>query len=481
MVRQPRFSSPGVAAKGMRRLRPLSVLLFAWTLSGCHLFENRLERIRSSGELVVLTRTAPTTYYETPEGPAGFEYDLAEAFAEYLGVRLKIVTVARAADVLPRLLDSGADLAAAGLTAAEGEGLPVRFTPPYQTVRQQVVYRLGNDWPRGIEALIGREIEVPADSRHGRRLAALKRDHPALVWREDPARTSEDLLQTVWEGLLDITVADSHVISVNRQFFPELQLAFSIQEPEGLAWALADEDDDSLLQAATEFLAGFRKNGELAQLLDRYYGPSAHANFINLTVYQLRIQNRLPQYQKSFATSAKRHGLDWRLLAAMGYQESYWDPHATSPTGVRGMMMLTQETAERVGVRDRLDPEQSIEGGARYLREMLDRIPETVTAPDRLWMALAAYNVGLYHLEDARVITQMQGGDPNRWNDVKERLPLLESRQWASRAKYGYARGREPVIFVNRVRTYHDVLVRIDDEERARRRTKATKIKIPAI
>lgn len=475
------FSSPGNAARGRWCLHLSSLLAFACTLSGCHLFENRLERVRSSGELVVLTRTGPTTYYETPEGPAGFEHDLAKAFAEHLGVRLKIIAVARSADVLPRLANAGADLAAAGLTAREGEGLAVRFTPPYQTVRQQVVYRLGNDWPRTIEALIGRQIEVPADSRHGRRLAELKLDHPGLAWREDPARTSEDLLQTVWEGLLDITVADSHVISINRQFFPELQLAFSIEEPEGLAWALVDDEDDSLLQVATEFLAGLKKNGELAQLLDRYYGPSAHANFINLTVYQLRIQNRLPLHQKSFEKSAKRHGLDWRLLAAMGYQESYWDPNATSPTGVRGMMMLTNDTAEQLGVRDRLDPEQSIEGGAKYLRGLMDRIPETVAAPDRLWMALAAYNVGLGHLEDARIITQKQGGDPNRWSDVKERLPLLESHKWASQVKFGYARGREPVIFVNRVRTYYDVLVKLDDERRERRRTKATKIKIPAI
>src|SRR5690606_21592681 len=157
--------------------------------------------------------------------------------------------------------------------------------------------------------------------------------------------------------------------------------------------------------------------GLLAQLIERYYGAASRSNFINLTVYRLRIQNRLPLYQKLLEESAAPHGLDWRLLAALAYQEPYWDPGLVSPTGERGFMMLTRDTAGQLGITNREDVAESIEGGARYLRQMLDRIPERIPWPDRLWFALAAYNVGLYHLEDARILTKRLGGDPDKWTD----------------------------------------------------------------
>ena len=156
-------------------------------------------------------------------------------------------------------------------------------------------------------------------------------------------------------------------------------------------------------------------------------------------------------------------------------------PTATSPTGVRGLMMLTQETADQLGISDRLDAAQSIDGGARYLQSLIERMPAGVTEPDRTWMALAAYNIGINHLEDARIITQKQGHDPDKWNDVKNYLPLLAEKAWYSKTKFGYARGLEPVIFVNSVRTYYDVLVKLDEEEKARNKPEALDLTAPAI
>jgi membrane-bound lytic murein transglycosylase F len=144
------------------------------------------------------------------------------------------------------------------------------------------------------------------------------------------------------------------------------------------------------------------------------------------------------------------------------------------------MMMLTEDTAKQLGVRDAFDPSQSILGGSRYLRDLYDRL-HYLPLPDRIWFALAAYNVGISHLEDARILTQRQGKDPNKWNDVKEQLPLLEQPRWYNRTRFGFARGSEPVLFVNRVRTYYDVLVKLDEEERAKNRTEALKLKIPSI
>jgi membrane-bound lytic murein transglycosylase F len=443
--------------------------------------ETQLAAAKRAGEVTVLTYAGTTTYYETPDGAAGFEYDLAKALADHLGLRLRVVVASRYADVLPRLLAGEASFAAANIAETEARRARAHFTPPYHEVRQQVVYRLGDARPADVDDLIDRDIEVQSGTPGAETLRELKRSHPNLAWTETDNIGPEEHLQLIWEGLLDLTLADSNVVTLNRQYFPELQVAFSIGDPESVAWAFRPTDDTSLIDAATTFLQAFRRSGALAQLVDRYYGPASRSNFINLTVFRTRVHSRLPDYEQLLQDAGAKHGIDWRLLAALAYQESYWNPSSVSYTGVKGFMMLTRETAAELGIDDRLDVAASIDGGARYLRGLLDRLPSRVGPLDRLWFALAAYNTGLYHLEDARIITQEQSGDPDKWNDVRQRLPLLADPKWHTRARYGYARGDEPVRFVNRVRAYHDVLVKIDDEEKARRTTRALKLKAPAI
>ncbi|MCW9016578.1 MAG: transglycosylase SLT domain-containing protein, partial [Kangiellaceae bacterium] len=131
----------------------------------------------------------------------------------------------------------------------------------------------------------------------------------------------------------------------------------------------------------------------------------------------------------------------------------------------RGMMMLTLRTAKQLGISNRLDPKQSIEGGAKYFRKVKKRVPDRIVEPDRTWFALAGYNVGWGHVEDARIITQQQGADPDKWSDVKERLPLLQKKKWYKKTKHGYARGAEPVRYVTNIRRYYDVLVWLDEEQ----------------
>jgi len=442
--------------------------------------DTRLAKIKSAGELVVLTRSSPSTYVETSDGPIGFEHDLAQAFAHSLGVRARFVVADRHASILPDLENGDADMAAAGITITDDIAGRFLFSPPYQETRQQVVFRLGTTPPGGVTDLIGRQIEVHRDTPQAARLRELQAKHADLKWTEVNDRETEQLLESVWDGFLEITVANSHIIALNRQFFPELQVAFDLAPPQALVWAFPLSEDRSLYDTAVKFLAQYRAAGELGHLLDRYYGPANRASFINTTVYHARIRDRLPLYRNLFKQAGKVVNLDWRLLAAMAYQESYWDHTAVSPTGVRGMMMLTEDTAREVGVLDPFNAEQSILGGARYLRDLYERL-DHIPLPDRVWFALAAYNIGFSHLEDARILTQRQGKDPRRWNDVKEHLPLLEQPAWYNRTRFGFARGSEAVQLVNRVRTYYDVLVKIDEEERAKDRTDALKLKMPAI
>lgn len=443
--------------------------------------DDRLAAVKRAGELVVLTRNSPTTYYEGPDGPTGFEYDLARAFAERLGVSLRMKVVWRFGNLLPMLARGEGDLAAAGLTVTPARAELVRFTPPYQTIRQQVVHHRRTRAPADVAALAGRQLVVLAGTSYVERLERLRERHPGIHWREVADVDTEELLQQVQDGAIELTIADSNVVALSRQFNHDLRIAFELGEPEQLAWAFPIASDDSLFAEAVRFLEDMRRSGRLEQLIERYYGAAARFNPINLAVYQERVRTVLPDYRELFEEAGRRYLIDWRLLAAMGYQESHWDPAATSPTGVRGMMMLTELTAAHLGVSDRLDPRQSIFGGAAYLRSLMDRIPGRIGEPDRTWMALAAYNVGLNHLEDARILTQRQGGDPDKWSDVQQRLPLLAKAAWFTTLRHGYARGYEPVQFVTRIRTYYELLKKLDGDDRARRGTDALRLRAPAL
>jgi membrane-bound lytic murein transglycosylase F len=463
----------------------LSVLLVAaaWLLgSGCQPAEdNKLNAVKRAGELVVLTRNSPTTYYEGPDGPTGLEYDLARAFANHLGVILHMKTAARFGDILPMIARSEADFAAAGLTVTALRAEQVRFTPPYQTIRQQVIHHAKTTQPSDVKGLIGRHIEVIAGSSYLERLEQYRTQYPQLAWMTVSNMETEELLLQVQEGLTEFTISDSNIVDISRQFNPDLRIAFDLGEPEMLAWAFPPDTDDSLYQEAARFIETMRTSGELEHLIERHYGAASRFNPINIAAYLQKIETDLMRLKPFFEEAARRHQLDWRLLAAMSYQESYWNPNAVSPTGVRGIMMLTEITAQHLGVHDRMDPRQSIMGGAAYLRNLINRMPGRIAEPDRTWMAMAAYNVGFNHLEDARILTQTQGADPDKWNDVKERLPLLAKTAWYTKTKHGYARGYEPVQFVNRIRTYYEVLKKNDNESRTRRSNDVLRLKAPAL
>lgn len=462
-------------------------LLTLLTLGGCvDRSKTELERIRDAGELVVLTINSPMTYYEGRYGYAGLEHDLIQAFAKDIGVEARFFVPGgynRVLDLISRkeAISNEFDLAAAGIIMTKELSGKVRFTPSYQTVHQQLIFRYGNYPPKTIKDLYGRHIEIPTNERYEDRLYTLKRTHPRLQWKEVADKEPEDFLEAVWNGLLEHTVCDSRILAINKPYFPDLRVAFNLGEEEKLAWALPPGEDDSLYQAAVKFLAKTKRSGELKRLLNQYYGTSGKSNPVNMTIYQLRIQNRLPKYLTMFEEAGREYDLDWRLLAAIGYQESFWNPLATSPTGVRGLMMLTRDTAKHLGVKDRLDARESINGGARYIRSIIDALPKSIEEPDRTAMALASYNVGRGHLEDARIITKKLKGDPNKWKDVSQRLPLLSRAQWYRQTKHGYARGIEPVRFVTRIQNYYDALVKIDEEENLTEKSKAIQLKAPSI
>jgi membrane-bound lytic murein transglycosylase F len=457
---------PTVHRRALRWLigqrRRLSVLLVCGfglaTMSTCSPRLSALEEIKALGALRVITTNSPTTYYVGAGGPAGFEYDLAKVFADSLGVQLQVVIADSTAEALRMLLDGRGHLAAARIAVSEERERAVRFSSPVMSVEPQLVYQMGRRKPRHLGELEGR-LRVPAGGASAEMLQNFKAgSYPDLVWEESADQDIEELLYLVAAGDLDYTIASSDVVAIHQRYNPRLRVAFTLAGSQKVAWALRPGPDASLFEEVENYLAR-READEMARLRDRYFGHSEQVDYVSTITLVKHLESRLPPLRETFVKAAESVGVDWRLLAAMGYQESHWNPAAVSPTGVRGIMMLTMDTAAFLRVTDREDPVQSIFGGARYFRQLLDQLPPEIQEPERTWMALAAYNMGIGHLLDAREVTRRTGGDPNRWLDVRNALPLLTQAKWNRTLKYGYARGYEAITYVGNVRTYYDMLI----------------------
>lgn len=428
-------------------------------LSACVDEPSTLERIKEDGVLRVITRNSPATYFQDRNGETGFEYELVKRFADDLGVKLEIETADNLDDLFGQLgKPNGPVLAAAGLVSSEQREQQVRFSHPYLEVTPQIIYRNGQSRPTTAADLVGKKIMVLKGSTHAEQLAELKKQNPAIEYEESDAVEVVDLLRMVDEGQIDLTLVDSNEVAMNQVYFPNVRVAFDLGNASHQSWAVAAGDDNSLLNEINSYLDKVEKNGTLQRLKDRYYGHVDVLGYVGAYTFAQHLQQRLPKYEKHFRTYAKEEKVDWRLLAAIGYQESLWQPAVTSKTGVRGLMMLTQNTAQAMGVSNRLDAKQSIMGGAKYLAKIKDELDDSIAEPDRTWFALAAYNVGTGHLEDARTLAKKDGLNPNKWLDVKKMLPRLAQKQWYSKTRYGYARGGEPVHFVANIRRYYDIL-----------------------
>ncbi|MEL6300728.1 MAG: membrane-bound lytic murein transglycosylase MltF [Pseudomonadota bacterium] len=417
-----------------------------------------LEQVLETGVLRVVTRNAPTAYYIGADAPTGPEYDLVFGFAEELGVQLTMRPLRAVADLIPAVRAGDAHMVAAGLSITEERLQQVNFSQPYQQVEQHLIYRRGTGKPQSLADIQEQEIVVMAGSSHAETLDALDDELPLLEWRSDEGAESADLLEDVADGTIEYTIADSTDFNINRQFHPELRIGLDLEVANSVAWAFPSGRDRSLVDAANQYLQKIRRNGELTRILDRYYSHNDDFDYVGTRAFIRHYESRLPNYKTLFRESAAQHELDWTLLAAIGYQESHWRRSAVSPTGVRGIMMLTRATADYLGIDNREDPAQSIAGGAAFFARLKERLNDDIPEPDRTWMALAAYNVGFFHLKDAREIVRMQQGDPDRWVDVRAALPLLAQRRWYQRVEHGYARGWEPVTYVENIRNYRSIL-----------------------
>ncbi len=445
----------------MRSLFPLRVVvligLFAWLVIKAT--ETTPLPDWRHGELVAVVPDASMVT------DSAFESDLVTLFAKHLNVRVRLIK--QTSDEAVATVLAGKAHLVAGFRSHSNPSL--RYSDGYHKLDERVV--CNGKSPRKLEELTARELVVARESAQEAALRKLREEHEELVWESRKESSPIQLLKELAEEQISCTVANEEQITTMRNFHPEVDRGLSLNLDSDMSWAISAEGDEALLEEVNRFLGESRKNRALSFAIDRHYGHNDRLGSIDVTAFINDTRSVLPHYRQWFQDAADLSGIDWRLIAALAYRESRWDPNATSYTNVRGMMMITEVTADRMGLKNRLDPRESIMAGSRYLQLLKEQLPLRISEQNRLWMALAAYNQGMGHLEDARILTRQRGLNPDVWADVKRVMPLLSRSEYYEHTKYGQARGGEAVVHVETVRLYHDMLKRLDTEGKLPRAT----------
>ncbi|QHS12745.1 membrane-bound lytic murein transglycosylase MltF [Shewanella sp. Arc9-LZ] len=446
-------------------IKTLFIILLCGILSACQPVDIQNVDIAAPAPkrtvLKVGTLYGPQIYLNSEQGESGFDFEMAQRFADYLAVPLEMIPYTNRKQLFAALKENKIDIIAAGIAKTPNRSQQFKLGPTLYKVNQVLVYKEGTPEPKDISTLSG-EITVMANSSSVNTLTKLQKDYPELMWNQVNDKDNEELFALIANGELNYTISDSNSLLINQRFLPELRAGMILEEKVEVVWLLPPNNSDRLMSKLLAFWHKERRAGTLEHLNEKYFGHVKRFDYVDTRAFIRAIDNILPEYRSFFEQYSGE--LDWRKLAAASYQESHWNPSARSPTGVRGMMMLTQPTAAYVGVDDRLDAEQSIRGGAFYLKDMMERLPDTISEAQRIWFALASYNIGLGHVEDARRLTESMGMDPSAWRDVKKVLPLLQQSKYYKQTRYGYARGSEAVHYVDSIRRYYDTLVWIDNQ-----------------
>ncbi|MEP7155575.1 MAG: membrane-bound lytic murein transglycosylase MltF [Betaproteobacteria bacterium] len=429
-----------------------------------------LKAPRETGELVILTLRGPTTTQDLPtagkgkdDTQTGFEHDLATLFAKELGVEPRFVVMPSYKKLIEALRENRGHIAAAGITPTVDLRNEFAFSPSYRLIQYQLVYRADEPKPKSMRDTAKKSVAVIAETPAHDLLRELTGDYPEMILDVQPHEmTQDDLLQRLDDKASDYALVDAIGFAVGKRLHPDLASAFNVGRENKVSWAFAPIADYDLQRSVVLFFDKIRQNGTLTRLMDRYYGHINRIQPVDAESLLEKVQTLLPKLRSHFHEAQQLTGIDWRVLAAIGYQESHWEATATSPTGVRGLMMLTEDTADRMGVKNRLDPRESIIGGAKYLQLLRDTIPDRIVEPDRTWLALAAYNQGYGHLEDARILTQRMKLNADSWLDVRKAYAKLKDPEVHAGLKFGFARGDEAVQFVENIRNYTDIINRLE-------------------
>ncbi|MBU2864882.1 membrane-bound lytic murein transglycosylase MltF [Reinekea forsetii] len=407
------------------------------------------DQIVDRNEIIVAVRESEGIYWPVGQEISGFERGILEEIETQLGISISTFAVRNLDDLYQALEVGAVDMA---ITGTSNPSDLFQKSLPYYVTSLGIVRKKNTDFEPSDELVAG----ILDPLAHALPAQQLISQYPNLEIQYEPGRLSAELMTLVDIGSLDLILLDERDFHLQQTVFPDL-LFFPIESPSrDIRILFHSNHDGTLLSKVNNTIKSIQDSGLMVQMIDRYFGHAGEFDFVDNRTFERHMASRLPRYRAWFEQYAEQNNLDWRLLAAVAYQESHWRANAVSPTGVRGIMMVTQATAKDMGISNRSDPQQSIDAGSRYLSRLIDRVPEQITEPDRTWFALAAYNVGAGHVEDARKITEIEGGNPNIWIDVRKSLPKLALKSYYPWTTYGYARGNEPVVYVGNIRQYYE-------------------------
>ncbi len=415
------------------------------------------QQIKLRGELIWGTRPSLLTYFSTPETKAGLEYLLLKQFARAHNIELNVLELDSNTALLHALDNREIDLAGAHLTLTPQRREKYHHSLPYN---QSMILAVGNrNTPRvgTIEDLSGLSGRILGASSYAEEFLSLPNHRDWNVSVVDDSSTFE-IIQDLLSGDFDYTFADSNLVQIYQKYLPGLRVLQPLGQSQDVVFLSSQSHDDSLILQLNEFIEHMRKNGFIERMLDDINIGLPNLAVADSVTFLYNYNTHWPEVSDYFYRVAEQHGLNPALLGAIAYQESHWKPKAVSVTGVRGLMMLTRRVAKEMGVKDRTNPLQSVEGGARYFLNMLEKIPDRIAEPDKTYLALAAYNIGYGHLEEARRLTQGHGKDPDKWDDVKSFLPMLNDKKLEDALKFGNADGETAVVYVENIITYKNLL-----------------------
>ncbi|MFH2047723.1 MAG: membrane-bound lytic murein transglycosylase MltF [Pseudomonadota bacterium] len=416
-----------------------------------------LHAILKHGQINVITLNNAHCYYFYKDQPLGFEYELAKAFAEYLGVKLNVQVVEKPEDLIPALKKTKNSFIAANITITPERIKEVAFSDSYMNVRQHIIIRKNKAWLiKTKNDLADRYVHVRKGSPYEDQLKKLKEQGINLKIVSKENTYDEELIEKVAMKKIKITIAYSNIANLNRRYNPQVVIAGAISEFEPVSWAVK-RNDKTLLLRINDFFKMIKNNGKYAEIRNRYYSGIDSFDSTDIIVFYVMLRTRFPIYSQFIKEASATYGFDWRLITAMAYQESRFDPFAQSHAGAYGFMQITPETAFSLGLGSIFDPEQNIHAGVRYLNKLY-KYYRLKSKPDRLFISLAAYNIGQGHISDAMDLAILMKINPYSWASISKVLPLLSEQKYYSKAKFGYCRGSEAVNYVNQIMHYYEIL-----------------------
>ena len=430
--------------------------------------ETLLDKIKAKKHLDVIILDAPTVYYVGSDDHQGFEYDLLKDYTESMGLELNLTVVHTVKEALELTRQGHGDLTAASLSVDEARLKEFKFGPYYHSIHEELICHNSlykqKLFPKELKDLTELNITIGENTSAAKTLEEIKTNIPEFTYQLSKESSTEELLAKVWINEIDCTVADTHIFSISQRYYPELVSSMKLTPKIHLGWILR-KGDDSLNESLFRWLNKYERSGKMAELHNFYYGFLKIFDYYDTKIFYKRIKKTLPKYENLFKAAGKKYNIPWIILAAQSYQESHWNPRATSYTGVRGMMMLTNDTAKLLGVKNRLSTKESIYGGAKYFDMVRKEFPEDLEGKNLWAFTLAAYNVGLGHIYDAQKLAKKLNKNPYSWNDLKTVLPLLTQKKYYKDLKHGYARGNEPVHYVDAIQHYYDIIVKYELEK----------------